>query len=100
MARYVGDAEEFKSLDRDRMPKVILAASGMATGGRVLHHLKVFAPDPRNTILFTGFQAAGTRGAAMMAGAESVKIHGGYVPVLAEVKIFTCFPRMPTAQKS
>jgi len=86
VARYVRDAEESKSLDRDKMPKVILAASGMATGGRVLHHLKVFAPDPRNTILFTGFQAAGTRGAAMMAGVESVKIHGGYVPVLAEVK--------------
>ncbi len=86
VARYVQDAEESKSLDQDRMPKVILAASGMATGGRVLHHLKVFAPDPRNTILFAGYQAAGTRGAAMVAGAESVKIHGGYVPILAEVK--------------
>jgi metallo-beta-lactamase family protein len=86
VARYVSDVEESKSLDRDKMPKVILSASGMATGGRVLHHLKVFAPDPRNTILFAGFQAAGTRGAAMVAGAESVKIHGGYVPVNAEVK--------------
>ena len=86
VAHYVRDAEESKSLDRDRMPKVILAASGMATGGRVLHHLKVFAPDPRNTILFAGYQAAGTRGAALVAGAESVKIHGGYVPINAEVK--------------
>src|SRR3546814_13415317 len=67
------------------MPKVILSASGMATGGRVLHHLKALTPDPRNTILFAGFQAGGTRGAAMTAGAERVKIHGSYVPVRAEV---------------
>ncbi len=86
VARYVSGVEESKGLDRDAMPKVILSASGMATGGRVLHHLKVFAPDPRNTILFAGFQAAGTRGAAMVAGATSVKLHGGYVPVRAEVK--------------
>jgi metallo-beta-lactamase family protein len=85
VAHYVRDAEESKNLDRDRMPKVILSASGMATGGRVLHHLKAFAPDARNTILFAGYQAAGTRGAAMVAGAEAVKIHGAYVPVKAEV---------------
>ena len=65
---------------------IILAASGMATGGRVVHHLKAFAPDPRNTILFVGFQAAGTRGAAILNGAESVKIHGEYIPVRAEVQ--------------
>jgi metallo-beta-lactamase family protein len=59
----------------------------MATGGRVVHHLRAFAPDPRNTILFSGFQAGGTRGAAILAGAESVKIHGAYVPVRAEVGI-------------
>jgi metallo-beta-lactamase family protein len=84
-ARYVNDVEESKALDRDRMPKVILAASGMATGGRVLHHLKVFAPDPKSTILFAGFQAAGTRGAAMVAGASTIKIHGEQVVVRAEV---------------
>jgi metallo-beta-lactamase family protein len=61
----------------------------MATGGRVVHHLKAFAPDPKNTILFAGFQAAGTRGAAMLNGAESVKIHGEYVPVRAEVRILS-----------
>ena len=64
---------------------IIISASGMATGGRVLHHLKAFAPEPRNTILFVGFQAGGTRGAAMVHGAVSVKIHGAYVPVRAEV---------------
>jgi metallo-beta-lactamase family protein len=53
----------------------------------VLHHLKVFAPDPRNTVLFVGFQAAGTRGGAMIGGAKSVKIHGEYVPVRAEVAV-------------
>lgn len=84
-ARYVRDSEESKALTANPMAKVIISASGMATGGRVLHHLKQYAPDPRNTILFTGFQAGGTRGAAMVAGAASVKIHGAYVPVRAEV---------------
>jgi metallo-beta-lactamase family protein len=64
---------------------IIISASGMATGGRVLHHIKAFAPDPRNTILFVGFQAGGTRGEAMVNGAQAVKIHGEYVPVRAEV---------------
>ena len=78
VARYVRDVEESKALNENPMPKVIVSASGMATGGRVLHHLKRFAPDPRSTILFAGFQAAGTRGAAMVAGAETIKIHGEY----------------------
>jgi metallo-beta-lactamase family protein len=68
------------------MPKIIVSASGMATGGRILHHLKHFAPDARNTILLAGFQAAGTRGAAIASGIESVKIHGEYVPIRAEVR--------------
>ena len=86
VARYVGDVEESKALDTEPMPKVIISASGMATGGRVLHHLKSYARDPRNTILFVGFQAGGTRGAAMVAGADTVKIHGQYVPIKAEVQ--------------
>ncbi|HEX7005839.1 MAG TPA: MBL fold metallo-hydrolase [Alphaproteobacteria bacterium] len=85
VARYVRSPEESEKLDRNPMPAIIISASGMATGGRVLHHLKHFAPDPRNTVLFTGFQAGGTRGAAMTGGAERIKIHGGYVPVRAEV---------------
>lgn len=84
-ARYVNKAEESKRLNRDPMPKIILAASGMMTGGRVLHHLKVFGPDPRSAIVLAGFQAAGTRGAAIAAGAQQVKVHGDYVPILAEV---------------
>ena len=85
--RVVNSAEESKQLNLSHGPMIILAASGMATGGRVVHHLKAFAPDPRNTILFTGFQAGGTRGARMMQGAESIKIHGEYVPVRAEVQM-------------
>lgn len=85
IARYVRAVDESKALGDDPMPKIIVSASGMATGGRVLHHLKRYAPDARNTILFTGFQAAGTRGAAMVQGAGAVKIHGAYVPVRAEV---------------
>ena len=85
VARYVNDVEGSKALDGDPTPKIIISASGMATGGRVLHHLKLLAPDARNTILFAGFQAGGTRGEAMTNGAESVKIHGSYVPIRAEV---------------
>lgn len=86
VAHYVQSVEESKGLNANPMPKVIVSASGMATGGRVIHHLKQYAPDPRNTILFAGFQAAGTRGAAMVAGVDTVKIHGEYVPVRAEVQ--------------
>lgn len=86
VARYTRSVEESKALDQEPGPKVIISASGMATGGRVLYHLKRFAPNPTNTILFAGFQAGGTRGAAMIDGAQSVKIHGEYVPIRAEVK--------------
>lgn len=84
-ARIINTAEESKALDRRVGPMIIISASGMATGGRVIHHLKAFAPDHRNTILFAGHQAAGTRGEAMVAGAETVKIHGEDIPVRAEV---------------
>jgi metallo-beta-lactamase family protein len=86
-ATIVNTPEESKRLNEKKGPMVIIAASGMATGGRVVHHIKAFAPDPRNTILFSGFQAGGTRGAAILSGAESVKIHGEYVPIRAEVAV-------------
>lgn len=82
---YVRTSAESKALTANPMPKVIISASGMAAGGRVLHHLKHYAPDPRNAVLFAGFQAGGTRGAAMVAGADRIKIHGGYVQVRAAV---------------
>lgn len=85
MAELVHDARDSEALGRNPVPKIIISASGMATGGRVLHHLKHYAPDPRNTILFAGFQAGGTRGADIVNGAEAVKIHGDYVPIKAEV---------------
>jgi metallo-beta-lactamase family protein len=84
-AIYVRDADASKALTQSDEPKVILSASGMATGGRILHHLKRYAPDPRNTIIFAGFQAGGTRGAAMLGGATTIKIHGDYIPVRARV---------------
>jgi metallo-beta-lactamase family protein len=86
VAHYVQSVEESKALTVNPMPKIIISASGMATGGRVLHHLKSYAPEARNTILFAGFQAGGTRGAAMVGGVDRIKIHGEYVPVRAEVK--------------
>jgi metallo-beta-lactamase family protein len=85
-ATYVRGPDESRALDESSFPAVIIAGSGMATGGRVLHHLKRFAPDVRSTILFTGFQAGGTRGASMVGGAGEVKIHRAYVPVRAEVR--------------
>lgn len=86
IAKYVRHHEESKMLDQNPVPMVLISASGMATGGRIIHHLKIFAPDPRNCILFTGFQAGGTRGAAMVSGAQEIKIHGQYVKVKAEVQ--------------
>jgi metallo-beta-lactamase family protein len=83
--RVVNSVEESRRLNELRTSAILIAGSGMATGGRVLHHLKAYAPDPRNTILFTGFQAGGTRGAALMQGAKAIKIHGEYVRVRAEV---------------
>jgi metallo-beta-lactamase family protein len=85
-ATIVNSAQDSIALNQRRMPMVIIAASGMATGGRILHHLKAFAPDRRNSILFAGFQAGGTRGAAMVAGIDEIKIHGEYVPVRATVR--------------
>lgn len=85
VATYTRDVDQSKALSHNTMPKVIISASGMATGGRVLHHLKAYGPDPRNTVLFSGYQAAGTRGAALIGGAREVKIHGQWIPIRAEV---------------
>ena len=76
-----------RTANEQSWPKLIIAASGMASGGRVLHHLRALAPDARNTILFTGFQADGTRGRALLEGATSIKMFGEYVPVRAEVAV-------------
>lgn len=81
----VSTPQQSQRLARSRFPSVIISASGMATGGRVLNHLKAMAPDPRHHIVFPGFQVSGTRGAKMIEGATEVKIFGEYVPVKAQI---------------
>ena len=83
--RVIQSAEESKALNKKKGPMLIISASGMATGGRILYHLKAFASDPRNAIILTGFQAKGTRGEALLNGANEIKIHGQMVPVKAQV---------------
>lgn len=85
VATNVVTVEDSKRLNTRDGPMIVLAGSGMATGGRIVHHLKQFAGDPRHTILLSGFQAAGTRGAALAAGVQEIKIHGALWPVRAEV---------------
>lgn len=82
---YVRDMEESMALSANTFPKIIISASGMATGGRVLHHIAAFAGDTRNTLLFSGFQAAGTRGRKLLNGARDVKLHGRWIAVQAEI---------------
>ena len=84
-AKIVNSVEESAALNVLKVPAVIIAASGMATGGRVLHHLIAYASDPKHSIVFTGYQAGGTRGAAIVAGEPSVKIFGQFVPIRAQV---------------
>ena len=84
--RMVATVQQSMRLSASRYPAIIISASGMATGGRVLHHLKARAPDERNAVVFPGFQVGGSRGARMVAGEREVKIHGEMVPVRAEVR--------------
>ena len=81
----VNSALESKALVDNDTPAVIIASSGMATGGRVVHHLFAGLPDPRNTVLFVGYQAAGTRGRVLVDGAQYVKMFGQQVPVHAKI---------------
>ncbi|MCZ7559111.1 MAG: MBL fold metallo-hydrolase [Burkholderiaceae bacterium] len=84
-ARLVTTPAESKRLATLHGPLIIVSASGMATGGRVLHHLKRLLPDPANHVVFAGFQAPGTRGAHLVAGVREVKIHGDWHSVRAGV---------------
>lgn len=85
IATYTRHPEDSKRISRSRAPKVVISASGMATGGRILHHLKAFGPDPSHSILLAGYQAPGTRGRALLSGAREIKIHGEWVPIRAQV---------------
>lgn len=84
-ATYVKTADESRALDQKNQPCIIISASGMATGGRILHHLKAFLPDERNAIVFTGYQDPGTRGDRLVRGEPEIKIHGEMHPVRAKV---------------
>lgn len=85
VAKMVTTVEDSRDLVAQRKPAIIVSASGMATGGRVLHHLQALAPDARNTIVFAGFQAGGTRGGRMVAGERSIRIFAKPVAINAEV---------------
>jgi len=84
LARTVEDSKRLNDTDG---PGIILAGSGMATGGRILHHLKRLLPDPRTTVLFVGYQAAGTRGRLLKEGAHEIKMLGETVPVRAQIMV-------------
>ncbi len=89
--RYPGlslceSVEESKAIAEVPPPKIVISASGMATGGRILHHLKNYLPDPRNAILLVGYQSIGTRGWRLLRGEDRLKMFGQWVPVKAEVE--------------
>jgi metallo-beta-lactamase family protein len=86
VAHYTPTSDESRTIDASSGPLIVISASGMATGGRVLHHLKRFLPDARSTVLLVGYQSAGTRGRSLEDGAQELKIHGQYVPVQAQVR--------------
>jgi metallo-beta-lactamase family protein len=81
----VASPRQSKELTASRQPAIVISSSGMATGGRVLHHMAAALPDPRHTVLFVGYQAAGTRGRLLVDGSRDIKIHGRRVPVAARI---------------
>ena len=83
--REITDAEDSKALNHPDHPSIIISSSGMATGGRVLHHLEAMLPDQRNCVIFTGYQGVGTRGRTLLGGVTEMKFRGRYVPVKAEI---------------
>jgi metallo-beta-lactamase family protein len=83
--------EQSKSINKLQGPVIIISASGMATGGRVLHHLKERLPEPTTTVLLVGYQAEGTRGRSLQDGAEEIKMLGQIVPVRAQIRVLDGF---------
>jgi metallo-beta-lactamase family protein len=84
--KVVASIAESRAIQESKTPSIIVSSSGMATGGRVLHHLSRVLSDDRNTVLFAGYQAAGTRGRALKEGARTTRIHGQDVPVAARIE--------------
>lgn len=89
--REARSSDESKRLNNPGRPCIIVSASGMATGGRVVHHLASLLPHPKNTVVLSGYQAVGTRGRALQEGARQVKIHGQYIRVRAEIVVDSTF---------
>jgi metallo-beta-lactamase family protein len=83
--QVVGSSQQSKALTASHHTAIVISSSGMATGGRVLHHMRAALPDERSTVLFVGYQAAGTRGRRLVDGDQQVKIHGQMVPVHARI---------------
>jgi metallo-beta-lactamase family protein len=83
--------DESKSINDAHYPSIIISSSGMATGGRVLHHLQQRLPDPKNSVVLVGYQANGTRGQLLAAGASTIKLLGRHVPVRAEIAMVDTF---------
>jgi metallo-beta-lactamase family protein len=88
---FASTPEQSKKINENKFPCIIISSSGMVTGGRIQHHLAQRLPDPKNTVIFIGFQAPGTRGATIKSGAPEVKIFGQVVPIRAQVVAFEQF---------
>ena len=82
---FTQTVEESKKINGSTFPSIIISSSGMVTGGRILHHLSQRLPDPKNLVIFIGFQAPGTRGAIIKGGAKEVKIFGEFIPIRAQI---------------
>ena len=89
--KFCRSTEESKQLDEQKIPGIIISASGMVEGGRILHHLAHRLPHPQNTVLFIGFQAAGTRGRTIVEGKPTIKIHGQQIPIRAKIENISGF---------
>ena len=88
---FASTADESKKINEVHGPSIIISSSGMVTGGRILHHLAQRLPDPKNTVIFIGFQAPGTRGSTIKSGAKEVKIFGDFVSIRAQIAAFEQF---------
>jgi metallo-beta-lactamase family protein len=88
---FASTSQESKKINDSHYPSIIISSSGMVTGGRIQHHLAQRLPDPRNSVIFIGFQAPGTRGATIKSGAPEVKIYGELVPIRAQILAFEQF---------